>query len=388
MAVGIGGAVGAMFGSLKSSDVLGEYAVGRYGKIVGGAIGASVAGAAWLNSRVHELATGERWIPEERQKERDTEEYFDVLSYIKNNALFNQYAARAMREDGFDVKKYLRENEKEGDFRRHKKKDLEELKRRLYRANEKERRDIIKDIEILLERRIEPEEDVMKLLNREIENIAMHRELQILSPNAAKAMLYRQQAEKTMYGYDPGDPVSNILTALPKKDRDYLMPFIESPESERDRILATVPDYMRRVLQSAWGREAEEKKSLYEFFKDKALPGADWEGWREDVTMKDMKVKFVDNVGLDPSEFDIWDSDIERAKSIEGKAVNALEGAKTDPHEYARKLKEILLGFNVEGVQVNVVQSSQQGINVQMNLQQDRRDDVQRLIDQEGYRLF
>ncbi|WP_421021307.1 hypothetical protein, partial [Klebsiella pneumoniae] len=65
-----------MFGSLKSSDIGGEKIVGRYGKIVGGFVGASVMGLAVLNKMVYEAMTGEAWIPERRQQERDTEEYF------------------------------------------------------------------------------------------------------------------------------------------------------------------------------------------------------------------------------------------------------------------------------------------------------------------------
>ncbi len=388
-AVGVGATIGAMFGSLKTTDVDNEIRVqSKFGKIVGASVGASVMGAAWLNARVHELATGERWIPERRQQERDVEEYFDVLEYVKNNALFNKYASLAMRDEGFDVKEYLRENEKEGEFRQSKRKDLEELKRRLYRSVGKEYNDVVKEIEKQLKVKIKQGEDPMSILNAEIERLSTQREIQKLTPNAAKAMMYKQEAEKTMYGYDAGDPVSNILAALPKKDRDYLMPFIESPVSERERILATVPDYMKRVLQSTWGMEVDEKESLFEYFKDKPLPGANWVGWKEGVTMKDMKVKFVDNAGLDPSEFDIWDKDRQRAEMIEGQAPDVLGNARTDPNEYARKLKEILLGFNVEGVQVNVVQSNVRGINIDMDIEQNRRDDVQSIINQEGYRLF
>lgn len=391
VAIGLGAFIGAAFGSLKPTDVDGEglKVQGRFGKVVGATLGASVMGAAVLNRMIHEAATGERWIPQRREDERNVEEYFDVLKYIKNNALYNQYASIAMREENFDVKEYLQENEKEGDFRQSKKKDLEEIKRRLYMAKDVDVPDILKELNDMFQIQADNRKQAMSLINAELEKIGNDREMQMLGPNSAKAIMYKQNAEKTMYGYDPGDPVANILAALPKKDRDYLMPFIESPESEHERILQTVPDYMKRVLQSAWGQKPDEKKDLFEYFKDKPLPGAGWAGWREGVQMDDMKVKFVDNAGLDPSEFDIWDSDVERARKIDARAPDALgTNIRTDPNDYARKLKEILLGYDVQGVQVNVVQSNVRGINVDMDIDQNRQDDVQALINSEGYRLF
>lgn len=389
VAVGLGAFIGGAFGSLKTTDIDGERVKGRFGKVVGATIGASVMGAVTLNRMVHEAVTGERWIPQRREDERDVEEYFDVLKYIKNNALYNQYAALALKEEQFDVKEYMQENETEGSFRQSKKRNLEKIKRRLYMAKEKDVKDILRELEKNFNLNATSRKEGLSLINAEIERLSNDREMKVLGPNAAKAIMYKQNAEKTMYGYDPGDPVSNILAALPKKDRDYLMPFIESPESEHERILQTVPDYMKRVLQSAWGKETDAKTELFDYFKDKALPGAGWAGWKEEVQMDDMKVKFVDNAGLDPSEFDIWDSDIERARQIDAKAPDALsKHAQTDPNEYARKLKEILLGHNVQGVQVNVVQSNVSGINVDMDIAQNRQDDVQALINSEGYRLF
>lgn len=389
VAIGLGAFIGGAFGSLKPTDIDGEKVTGRFGKVVGATLGASIMGAAVLNRMVHQAVTGERWIPERRQEERDVEEYFDVLEYIKANAMYNKYAAIALKEERFDVKEYLQENEKEGDFRQSKKKDLEEIKRRIYMAREKQLPDILRELEKVFGLKASDKKEAMSLINAEIEGISNDREMQKLGPASARAMMYKQAAEKTMYGYDAGDPVSNILAALPKKDRDYLMPFIESPERDHERILQTVPDYMKRVLQSAWGQKPDDKKELYEFMKDKPLPGADWIGWQEDVMMEDMKVKFVDNAGLDPSEFDIWDSDLQRARLIEGQAPDVLaKGVQTDPQEYARKLKEILLGYNVQGVQVNVVQSNVAGVNVDMDISQNRQDDVQALINSEGYRLF
>ena len=82
LAIGMGAFIGASFGSLKPTDIDGEKMAGRYGKIVGGALGASVMAAGVLNRMLHEAVTGERWIPERREEERATEGYYDVLKYV------------------------------------------------------------------------------------------------------------------------------------------------------------------------------------------------------------------------------------------------------------------------------------------------------------------
>lgn len=386
IAIGGGAFIGAAFGSIKSSDIDGEKIRGRYGKIVGGFLGASVMGLAVLNRMVHQAATGERWIPERREEERDTEEYFDVLKYIKSNALYNRYAEQALKQEGFDVKEYIEGNQTEGSFRKKDRKELEALKRQLYNA----RPDRIQKILIELEKygiSAKTKEEAMTMLNKVINDMMTHRELQEISPIAAKAMMHYQASKQTMYGYETGDPISNILAALPKKDRDYLMPFIESPHAERERILQTVPDYMKRVLQSTWGLPVDEKLPMAQYFKNKPLPGANWEGWRENVSLEDVKVKFVDNAGLDPSEFDIWEDDQRRAEQSNVRTPDVFNGVES-AEAYSRKLKEILTGFNVQGVQLDVVQSNKRGIDIEMDIDQDRRDDVQTLINREGYHIL
>ena len=86
--------------------------------------------------------------------------------------------------------------------------------------------------------------------------------------------------------------------------------------------------------------------------------------------------------------FNIWDDDLQRAKRLEAETPNLFGNQRTEAVEYSRKLKEILVGFNVQGVDVTVEESNTRGVNVQMDIQQDRRDDVQELINKEGYRLL
>lgn len=385
LAIAGGGLVGAAFGSLKPSDIGGE-GVSRYGKIVGGFIGASVMGLAVLNKMSHEFLSGDAWIPERREKERATEEYFDVLEYIKYNALYNKYSTLAEREEGFDVKGYIEGNKNKGENNKKRIAELEKIKQQLYLARPNEQKGSLVELK-KLGIKSKNKEDALKQINAELNAMTNDRTIHQVSPIAAKALMYNQARKQTMYGYEPGDPIADVMAALPKKDRDYLTPFINAPEEERQRIMDIVPNYMKRILQSAWGLPVDEKIQLNDFFQSRPLPGANWKGWREDVAIEDIKIKFVDNVGLDPSEFDIWDDDQKRVQQMNVPTPDVFNGRES-AESYSRKLKEILLGENVQGVQVDVVESKQRGVRVKMDIDHDRRDEVQQLINQEGYHIL
>jgi len=383
-AIAGGAFIGAAFGSLKSGDIgyTGERIVARYGKIVGGVLGASVMGTAVMYRMLYEEINNEAWIPKRRRKERETEEYFDILKYIKYNKLFEEYAKAAKEQEGFDVKAYIEQESREGQLREQRVKDLEDIKRLIYRSRQNQWPEIqerLRELGIDAEDR----ESAMKEINRELAALKQHREIRPVTPLAARAILYHQAASKTMYGYKPGDPVANVLAALPKKERDYLVPFIEAPEEERQRILDVVPSYVRRVLQSAWGLPVDEKISLQKYFESHPLPGPGWEGWRENVSIDDIKVKFVDRVGLDPSEFDIWPQDKQRAEMVDAPVPNVFGGWET-ASSYAEKIRGILQGAGLDEIEVDIVESNREGIQVDMDIRKDRREEFKRLVNTQG----
>lgn len=382
--IAAGAVLGAAFGSLKSGDLGhdGTRIMARYGKLVGGIMGASVMGSAVMYRVLYEHIKGETWIPERRKKERDTEEYFDMLKYIKYNALYQQYAEIAMNKEHFDVDAYMKDKQLKGDDRKKRMRALELAKRQLYVSRES---DWPRIQQMLKELGIDAtdKDEAKSKLNAEINSLTLHRELEPVSPYAAQAIMYKQATKKTMYGYESGDPMADVLASLPKKDRDYLLPFIESPEAERERILQVAPKYMKRILQSAWGQPSDKKETVGEYFKNRPLPGKNWEGWNENVSLDDIKVKFVDRVGLDPSEFDIWPQDKQRANALNVKVPNIFKGKET-ASSYAEKLHGILQGKGLEDVDVQVVESDREGIHVDMEMQQDRRRDFQSLVNNQG----
>ena len=82
IAAGIGmSVVGSLFGKTARAKA--------FGALAGFATGAAFS--AYQNTK--QLATGERYIPEERKKQLALEEYSDILSYVKNTNLSNQARA-------------------------------------------------------------------------------------------------------------------------------------------------------------------------------------------------------------------------------------------------------------------------------------------------------
>jgi hypothetical protein len=132
----------------------------------------------------------------------------------------------------------------------------------------------------------------------------------ILPPMAKRAMAYLDESKKTMYGYTPGDPLRNLLSSVPKKERQYLQGIINAPPEERERVRDRLSPYMKRIVQQAWKEPVEEPKpDLMAYFKEHFMPDPEWGGWKENASLQDVKVKYIKAESMDPSEFDVWPED-------------------------------------------------------------------------------
>ena len=216
--------------------------------------------------------------------------------------------------------------------------------------------------------------DTIGAINREISELQGQRKVTKIPLNAMKAIDYKQRAEKTMYGYNPGDSLVNIMSALPKKDRQYFKHFVDAPEEEKQKILRIAPSYLRRALQTSWGMPVDRKPSLQEYFQHHALPDADWIGWNENIDMDTIKVKMVHKNKLDPGEFDIWDKDEVMADKVKVPIPNI--NATNNPMEVSAKLKRILGQANYEDIRVDFINSNR-GDNTKMYIKRDARPYVE-----------
>ena len=406
---------------------------------------AALSGARTL----HDLFSDERWIPERRRKEREINEYFDILQYIKYRGMY-EYASRRAKEEGFDVDKFYEELRKKQEinkklrerleaeklelklkqlpekrkalanfkkdierFRRRRDKEIEKIKNSKWEAVEeaeekwrsiRERtpkwlraaidkardRDIANIKESFDKREAErrefyrqklkfsdyfQEHPRIREINKQLDIVAQNKELLEIPDWARIAIEYRKAAESTLYGADTGAGIGSVLGAMPSKEREYFVEFLNAKPEERKEILELVPRNMRRFLQASWGMKPEPKPDLEEYFKTHYLPGSGWEGWSGTKDLADIKVKVIRNEGLDLSEFGFWRQDVEKSEANNAPGI-PINKPTFSGDELRRNLSEILSGIGLEDVDVIVQPSPIEGIQMDVHIDKDRRREI------------
>ena len=360
---------GAFIGSLFGKSL--------YGKLIGGLVGATIPA---VGNVVYGLnSTKDRaWRPKRRRQQEELNTYIDTLKYVKNINLYNKYKELAKKEDNFDVDKYLEENKNKGQNNKDRKKELNEYKKKV-KLDYKHRKDYnfkYGDPKYATENM--SKKDIIKNINKELAELSNERKVEKLPINAIKAITYKQNSEKTMYAYEPGDDIRNIMAALPKKERQYYSKFVKAPEEEKQKILQIAPSYLRRALQASWGMKVDEKPTLEQYFSKHALPGQDWTGWNEDVDLEDVKVKMVHANGLDPGEFDIWSQD--KVKADQTNIPVPKLHVNNNPNKVANALRKTLNGTGMKNININYTNSITSGNSMEYNIKEDPRDDVSQQI--------
>lgn len=369
VATGLGVLLGAQFGHTP------------FGRLVGAVIGGASVGLGALYRAGYEASTGEVWIPGRRQREREVEEYFDMLKYVKYMRLYAE-ASEEARQYGFNVQEYLRAEKAAGERRAERKRFLEEGKKQIML-------DPSQAVRVARELRIPGPRDaqsIVKAINQEIKQLANARDLDRIPEPAVRAIMYYREAQRTMYAYEPGDPFQDLMAALPRRDRDYLPAFIKAPEEERERILEIVPDYLRRPLQAAWGMEVDEQPSLIEYFAKHGLPDQTWAGWRPDVSLEAVKIKFINHEGLDRSEFNVYPDDVKAA--MQDPTPIPVMNRRRSIQEVKTRLQALLHDANIEDLEIDVIPTKGDGINVNVDLRRDRRKEIEQYMQENYYDIF
>ena len=359
----VGAFVGSLFGKTK------------FGKIVGATLGGGIPAIGKL--LVAPQYTKDRdWRPKRRRDQEELNEYVDTLKYVKNMRLYNKYKIKAMKENHFDVDKFMESKESFGSYNKYKQKELVNYKRKVkldfkhrgrYNFKYGEPKYATKDMDY---------ETTISAINKEISELQGQRDVTKIPKNAMLAIGFKQQADKTMYAYNPGDSLVNIMSALPKKERQYFKHFMDAPEEEKQKILKIAPSYLRRALQSTWGMTVDRKPSLEEYFQTHGLPDESWIGWNEDTRIDDVKVKLVHRNKLDPGEFDIWDDNERQADSVNIPIPKI--HAKNTPREIQMKLNNILTHAGYNDVQISFAKSNSN--KTTLNIKRDARADVESQI--------
>jgi len=144
-----------------------------------------------------------------------------------------------------------------------------------------------------------------------------------MGDKAGKRALLRQASE-TRYGVNPqGNPLG-IYKALPDSEKKFFDSFAYAAGSDRKRILEMVPGDQAALYESVWNRldAGDPTMSPYaqrqldeQFLSQKyaelmmdPMPHDDWIGWHQDVSLDDVKMKYISTLGKDIHEYDMWES--------------------------------------------------------------------------------
>ena len=399
----MGGFIGHAFGNTK------------FGSLVGGTVGVGSILTTKLYKQVYKANTGEDWVPKPVRRKREIEDYMDKLTFVKNRRLYEVYAKKALEEDGFDVGNFLAKNNKMGKIRKAKANKIQKVKedykktqdfdtdkfenvgvkfdwkdkylpgfiRSVFTHDNETRLETLKDkVSKLFSKRKKGQRHesteqkwegvkeafkdyaetsnkkktkaLEKTVNTKINEYKDYKRAFNIPKNAMKAIEYYNKSEATMYGYDPGEPLTNIISALPKADRKYFREFISAPKKERKKILEITPKYMRRALQSAYGMQVDNKESLESYFKEHYLPSEDWAGWNENVDLNAMKVKLVQTQGERLQDYNLWKDDKIKADLYGKIEVPNIDYKTKSASVVKSKLEDLLGTAGYKNIQIDI----------------------------------
>jgi hypothetical protein len=347
--------------------LIGKKGTGKfYGKWIGAAVAGTLAGLRTMDDALgSSLPGGEdyAWIPGRRKRERELNEYFDILKYMKYKGLYEKAKDEAKRYEGVDIDEVMGNSEERGDKNTRTRRYLETAKKWLSISQKMG----YVDDEIIGEQ--------LDKVRSKLKGIEGDRSSMQVGPRAMQALQYKMEYESTLYGADPNGDFQAIFKALPAKDREYFQHFMTAAPEERAEILRLVPKDQRRLYQAKWGMKVDEKESLYSYFATHNLPGADWEGWRADVNLDDIKYKVVRNEGIEATEFGMWADDGKRADQS---GVSAIEPFRPSMVLDVSRIEKVLMGAGLRDVSVTMTtsQSEESAMNIGFNLLKDRAEDI------------
>lgn len=282
------GAVSATLGG----SLLGFFGTNKKARVTLAAVGA-------LTGLGLSITGNKNFVPEYRKRERDVDQYFDILKYLKNKKLYEVSRERAIEEEGIDPEELIRSVEASKEARGAISKALERKygEASLDRLYDKEgARGEKGDLAA-----------AMKFLSYQkfTEDEVMH---QAQTGFTGAALEFRKRYQSTMYGADVHGDFASIMRALPTKEREFFNSFVNAPADKREEIKGVTPLGMRRFLEAKWGEHVEDNPDLTDYFKTHKLPNDSWIGYHPAVNLDDVKLKVVQNEGFEKHDFNMWDA--------------------------------------------------------------------------------
>ena len=340
---------------------------------VGGSIYGAISGTRAISDFAQRtFGDGERWMPKRREEQREFDEYFDKIQYVKYKGLYEQAKELALKEEGVDIDAYLGAVEEQGKSTDNYKTYLEGRKKDLNIAAKSTGSETVRDYS----------NAQLKEINEKLKEIDTRRPSGQVGSYTALAFRYKEEYESTLYGAQDTYDYMKIYRALPKHDKEFFTAFQKATPEERQKILKMVPKNQRNIYRQQWGLDAKEEDSVSveEFFSDYKIPEADWEGWRPDVSLENIKIKVMQNEGMELTEANYWDEHEDRADMDPSQPI-AIQKLPSMPMSQAinqGRLKKALEGAGLRDVRVGMrTSASDVGyFNTQMNIVNEREEEI------------
>jgi hypothetical protein len=320
------------------------------GALIGAAVGISLSAIKNPDLNIDKMFG--KYIPKDTKRRWEIEEYYDRLKYIKYTGLYEKAARKALIHEKVNIRKIMNKYDVDVEKREKIKKDLLAYQEKI--SNTYSERDPRRDAAL---------EDVSQRLN------ALKYPTQVLKAGeyTKSALAYKHAADSTMYGLKEGATWMNVMRAVPKTDRDYLLEFAKVRDPKRQKeILKYISPYQRRIIQGIWGVEQDKLESNKKFFSTHQLPGGFWDGWKPNVDLDNVEIKTIKNEGMMLGDFGFYES---QAQSYEARSAPTIDiFQQQSPLELQRNMITALNGAGLTGVDVNITPTNKPGIQMAANI--------------------
>lgn len=239
--------------------------------------------------------------------------------------------------------------------------------------------------------------------NKRLEMMAHGRE------SEGKARGYHNKAGRTLAGTDVYADEFRLMAALPKREKVYFQEFKQAGSEDKARLLEIMPDNMKDLYIAQWDKvllkdmsegkldiSRDEGQNLErEIFNRMAtirarrqaegealqssdqLPKEDWIGWRADVDLEDIKLKYLIQSGREYHYYDLWD---DRLRGLRRKPYleDSLEGVEPFQPLAEKVTYEAVYKQAVQsGIRdPQIVQRESVGPTVSYDLEYDRGNEI------------
>lgn len=169
-------------------------------------------------------------------------------------------------------------------------------------------------------------------INQYFDELEFLKQMQLANQAGSKSEMYKHlyAASRTRYGTNPQGSALSIYDALPREEKKFFDAFAAARGSDRERIKEMVAPDIAALYENIWrrldsgksetltqGRYQElDQEHLYQRYNQMmaeglsnggVMPGEDFVGYRDDVSLNDIKVRYSDRLAVDLHDVGMFD---------------------------------------------------------------------------------